>query len=100
MLGPEGKRDELVGDRREARERQCAVDELFDDDWREEGRAARPGDLRQPPQFHAGHRLDKADLVRRQFPQLRPIEVEVSICWVTDTMPAPCREAHDIGTSP
>lgn len=28
-------------------------------------------DLRQPPQFHAGHRLDKADLVRRQLPQLR-----------------------------
>lgn len=24
LLGPEGKRDELVGDRREARERRCA----------------------------------------------------------------------------
>ena len=29
LLGPEGKRYELVGDRREARERQCAVDELL-----------------------------------------------------------------------
>lgn len=28
-------------------------------------------DLRQPPQFHASHRLDEADLVRRQLPQLR-----------------------------
>ena len=31
LLGPEGKRDELVGDSCEARERQCAVDELLDD---------------------------------------------------------------------
>ena len=31
LLGPEGKGDELVGDRREARKRQCAVDELLDD---------------------------------------------------------------------
>ena len=28
LLGPEWKRDELVGDRREARERRCAVDEV------------------------------------------------------------------------
>lgn len=40
LLGPEGKRDELVGDSREARERQCAVDELLDDHGREERRAA------------------------------------------------------------
>ena len=40
LLGPEGKRDELVGDRREARERQCTVDELLDDHGREERRAA------------------------------------------------------------
>ena len=40
LLGPEGKRDELVGDRREARKRQCAVDELLDDHGREERRAA------------------------------------------------------------
>ena len=31
LLGPEGKGDELGGDRREARKRQCAVDELLDD---------------------------------------------------------------------
>ena len=41
-LGPEWKRDELVGDRREARKRQCAVDELLDDHWRKERRAAKP----------------------------------------------------------
>ena len=40
LLGPEGKRDELVGDRREARKRQCAVYELLDDHGREERRAA------------------------------------------------------------
>ena len=40
LLGPEGKRDELVGDRREARKRQCAVDELLDDHRRKERRAA------------------------------------------------------------
>lgn len=40
LLGPEGKRDELVGDRREARKRQCAVDEFLDDHGREERRAA------------------------------------------------------------
>lgn len=27
-------------------------------------------DLRQPPQFHAGHRLDQAHLIRRELPQL------------------------------
>lgn len=40
LLGPEGKGDELVGDRREAWERQCAVDEFLDDHGREERRAA------------------------------------------------------------
>ena len=40
LLGPEGKRDELVGDSREARKRQCAVDEFLDDHRREERRAA------------------------------------------------------------
>ncbi len=40
LLGPEGKRDELVGDSREARKRQCAVDELLDDHRRKERRAA------------------------------------------------------------
>ena len=42
LLGPEGKRDELVGDSREARKRQCAVDELLDDHRRKERRAAKP----------------------------------------------------------
>ena len=40
LLGPEGKRDELVGNSREARKRQCAVDELLDDHRRKERRAA------------------------------------------------------------
>ena len=40
LLGPEGKRDELVGDRREARKRQCAVYKFLDDHGREERRAA------------------------------------------------------------
>lgn len=40
LLGPEGNRDELVGDRREARERQCAVDEFLDNDRQEKRRAA------------------------------------------------------------
>ena len=40
LLGPKGKRDELVGDSREARKRQCAVDELLDDHRRKERRAA------------------------------------------------------------
>ena len=42
LLGPEGKRDELVGDSCEAWERQCAVDELLNDHRRKERRAAKP----------------------------------------------------------
>ena len=40
LLGPKGKCDELVGDSREARKWQCAVDELLDDHRRKERRAA------------------------------------------------------------
>ena len=36
-------------------------------------------------------RSNCAKLIRR-FTIIRPIEDEVSICWVTDTMLAPCRE--------
>ena len=43
MLGPEGKRDELVGDRREARERQCAVDKFLDDHDAPKSEARREG---------------------------------------------------------
>ena len=43
LLGPEGKRDELVGDRREARKRQCAVDELLDDHDAPKSEARREG---------------------------------------------------------
>ena len=42
LLGLEGKCDEFVSDRREAREQQCAVDELLDDHRRKECRAAKP----------------------------------------------------------
>lgn len=42
LLGLEGKCDEFVSDRREAREQQCAVDELLDDHRRKERRAAEP----------------------------------------------------------
>ena len=43
LLGPEGKRDELVGDRREAWERQCAVDEFLDDHDAPKSEARREG---------------------------------------------------------
>lgn len=43
LLGPEEKRDELVGDRREARERQCAVDKFLDDHDAPKSEARREG---------------------------------------------------------
>ena len=43
LLGPEGKRDELVGDSREARKRQCAVDKFLDDHDAPKSEARREG---------------------------------------------------------
>ena len=72
LLGPEGKRDELVGDRREARERQCAVDELLDDVEGIKGSLFSLQSEQRNGERAAIHRDERADLPAAHSPREQP----------------------------